>query len=170
MPRPLWAPVGTRAGPLPISSWARGPGGPAWPLGSTELDCSPSARRQRWVWRRPRGREDWARASRPALRLVAHLGVSRAEGWAKPQGRAPGLGFHRNHRGLRAALLDTTPSKRHAQTAAQTSELERHMGPVSAQKQCPQPPTATNPARGRAEGRPALRAAHIMTWRPDLQG
>ena len=50
----LWAPVGTTAGPLPTSPWARGPGGPAWPLGSTELDCSPSARRQRWVWRWPR--------------------------------------------------------------------------------------------------------------------
>lgn len=72
--------------------------------------------------------EDWARASRPALQLAAHLGVSRAEGRAKPQGQAPALGFHRNHWGLRAALLDTTPRKRHAPDAAQNPRLERQAG------------------------------------------
>lgn len=39
--RPLWAPVRTRTGPLSTSPWARGPGGPAGPLESTELDWSP---------------------------------------------------------------------------------------------------------------------------------
>lgn len=166
MPRPLWAPVGTRAGPMPTSLWARALGVQPGHLGA-----------QSWTVALLHGASAGSgggpgegRTGLGALRLAAHLGVSRAEGWAKPQGWAPGLGFHRNHQGLRAALLDTTPSKRHAQTAAQTSEPERHMGPVSAQQQCPQPPAATNPARGRADGRPAPRAARIMTWRPDLQG
>ena len=67
----------------------KGPGGPAWPLGSTELDCSPSAWRQRWVWRRPRGREDWARG--PAVGCSPWSQQGRGLGQASGLGSRPRL-------------------------------------------------------------------------------
>lgn len=116
------------------------------------------------------GREGWARASCPA-----HLGVCRAEGPAKPQGRAPGLGVNQNHWCLTAALPSRTPipSKPPSRTASQIPKLERRAGPVGAQWQGTQPPAAAEPTGGGARTTPQPLggpASHRMVEGRTLQG